>query len=119
MYNSYMFLELFSPYYSKKFNTIIFFSGVAWGEGSIFIFSLLLKIRPSNININIFIFIKDNFFLNLYIFENIHRNKQLFKLVKVLVNNRLNIINCILIHVISNKYYLTHNVKFIEYLTFL
>ena len=63
-----------------------FARGVPGEEGAIFICSLLLEIGPSNINTYIFIFIKE-FFLNLrvYISENIQRDKQLFKLVKVLV----------------------------------
>ena len=107
----------------KEIQKSISFQGRPRGKGAIFIFSLLLEIGPSNIDINIFILIKKIkkkfkgvpggrgqylyiFFIlrdrtfkhkyqyfhiyqgykkNLYISENIHRDKQLFKLVKVLV----------------------------------
>ena len=54
-----------------------------WGRGHIYFF-FIIKDKTFKHNINIFIFIKD-IFQNLCISENIHRNKQLFKLVKVFV----------------------------------
>ena len=68
---------------TKDIRKIFYARGVP-GGGAIFLFSLLLEIGTLNINTNIFIFIKD-IFKNLYISENIYRDKQLFKLVKGLV----------------------------------
>ena len=70
-------INTISLYYSKKFNKIIFARGVPGGEGAMFFF-LLIIIRDLHIY-------QRHFFFNLYISENIHRDKQLFKLVKVLV----------------------------------
>ena len=41
----------------------IFCQGRPRGRGAIFIFSLFLEIGPTNINFNIFIYIRDMFFL--------------------------------------------------------